>query len=172
MPAFSAPRRLTAFAAVATALIAIHGSAHASADWVTLVPSCAPASQQTVEFATVNLTGGYVTAGRNPPLSYLCTVPPPGDGSLVPTWKMFKLQYSDPNSGGGSIVATLYAKRLDTGKTSRIAELTSANSSGVVVGKVALLKSLSFKTNAYYVTVTMDPLSLPVQAHTVSLTAN
>jgi len=152
-------------------LAAWHTGAHATADWTTAALGCAPGSLATLQYSQPSETGGYVASGRNPPLTYFCAVHNPDDAATTPSWKYLKLQFSDPNVVGGSIVARLYAKRRDTGAVTTVAEVASVPSNGVVTVGIALPGALSFRTNAYYVTIGLDAIQLPVQAHMVMLTS-
>lgn len=158
-------------AAAALALAALHPQAHATADWLTVAPTCVPDSPQSLQLGLTSLTGGYVRAGRNPPVAYFCPVWNPDDLVAAATsWKFFKLQALDPNANGGSIVATLYAKSRASGTVSLVTSVSSLQSSTVKVATVALPASLNFKRYAYYVTIEMAPPSLPAEAHMVMLT--
>lgn len=161
-----------ALAALALSSLAWTPAAHATADWLTVAPTCVPDSPQSLDFGLTSLTGGYVrSAGRNPPVAYFCPVWNPDDlTSATPTWKSLKLQALDPNSGGGSVVATLYAKSRNSGAVSPVATVASGLSSIVMVTSVALPAALNFKRNAYYVTIQIDAPTQPAEAHMVMLT--
>ncbi|MGM9486484.1 hypothetical protein [Ideonella sp. YS5] len=160
-------------AAVFAGLSALHGAAHATADWLTVAPTCVPDSLQTLQFGLTSQTGGHVrSAGRNPPLAYFCPVWMPDDFATAPSWKYLKLQYLDPNSSGGGVTAHLYAKNRSNGSVSLVASVTSVPSTIVKVLAVPLPVSLNFKRYAYYVTLGLDGLDLPVEAHMVMLTTN
>jgi hypothetical protein len=162
------------FAAAAFAgLSGLHGAAHATADWLTVAPTCVPDSLQTLQFGLTSQTGGHVrSAGRNPPLAYFCPVWMPDDFATVPSWKYLKLQYIDPNSIGGGVTARLYAKSRANGAVSLVASVTSVPSTIVKVLAVPLPVSLNFKRYAYYVTLGLEGVDLPVEAHMVMLTTN
>jgi len=159
-----------ALALAALVLAAWHTGARATADWATVPLSCAAGSLATLQNGQTSETGGYVTSGRNPPQIYFCAVHNPDDTATAPSWKFLKLQFSDPNTTGGSIVTRLYAKRRDTGAVTKVAEVASMPSNGVATVGVALSKALSFRLNAYYVAIELDAIQFPVQAHMVMLT--
>jgi hypothetical protein len=164
-------RQPLTLAAIAFAACGWHPAAHATAEWLTPAPTCVPDSPQTLDFAVTSLTGGFVrSAGRNPPVAYFCPVWNPDDLVATPSWKFLKLQALDPNSGGGSIVATLYAKSRSNGFVTPVASVSSLLSSIVTVASVALPMPLSFKRNAYYVTIQIDAPTMPAEAHMVMLT--
>ncbi|HEX5684058.1 MAG TPA: hypothetical protein VFY73_08480 [Ideonella sp.] len=157
--------------AAALAFGAWHPAAHATADWLTVAPTCVPDSSQSLDFGLTSLGGGYVrSAGRNPPVAYFCPVWNPDDLAATPSWKFLKLQALDPNGGGGSVVATLYAKNRITGAVSPVTSVASPLSSIVMVTSVPLPAPLSFKRNAYYVTIQIDAPTMPAEAHMVMLT--
>lgn len=155
------------------ALCALHSAAHATADWLTVAPTCVPDSLQTLQFGLTSQTGGHVrSAGRNPPLAYFCPVWNPDDFATAPSWRYLKLQYLDPNASGGGVSAHLYAKNRANGSVSLVASVTSVPSTIVKVLSVPLPASLNFKRYAYYVTLGLDGPDLPVEAHMVMLTTN
>ncbi len=158
-------------AATALALGTWHPAAHATPDWLTVAPTCVPDSPQSLDFGLTSLSGGYVrSAGRNPPVAYFCPVWNPDDLAAKPSWKFLKLQALDPNAGGGSVVATLYAKKRDTGAVSLVTSLASPLSSIVTVTSVPLPALLDFKRFAYYITIQIDAPTMPAEAHMVMLT--
>ena len=164
-------RQPLTLAAIAFAAIGWHTAAHATAEWLTAAPTCVPDSSQTLDLALTSLTGGFVrSGGRNPPVAYFCPVWNPDDLAATPSWKFLKLQALDPNSGGGSIVATLHAKSRTSGAVSHVASVASLLSSVVTVASVPLPVPLNFKRNAYYVTIQIDAPTLPAEAHMVMLT--
>jgi hypothetical protein len=161
------PLSVAAFAAFS----ALHPAAHATADWLTVAPTCVPDSLQTLQFGLTSQTGGHVrSAGRNPPVAYFCPVWNPDDLTTTPSWKLFKLQYLDPNPSGGGVTARLYAKSRATGAVSAVASVTSASTTIVKVLSVPLPAPLNFKRYAYYAVLELDGLDLPVEAHMVMLT--
>ena len=160
------------FAAAALAACAAWSpAAHATADWLTVAPTCVPDSMQTLQFGLTSQTGGHVrSAGRNPPVAYFCPVWNPDDLTTTPSWKVFKLQYLDPNPSGGGVTARLYAKSRANGSVSLVASVTSVPSTIVKVLSVPLPAPLNFKRYAYYAVLGLDGLDLPVEAHMVMLT--
>jgi hypothetical protein len=166
------PRRLLPLAIVAL-VAAAHPGAHATADWLSVAPTCVPDSAQTLQFGLTSQAGGLLrSAGRNPPLAYFCPVWNPDDLTATPPWKYLKLQYRDPNSGGGGVTATLYAKSRSNGTVSLVASVSSLSGSLVQVATVPLPAPLSFKRYAYYVVLGLDGFDQPVEAHMVMLTSN
>ena len=165
-------RRLVPLAAVGL-LSAAHVGAHATADWLQVAPTCVPDSMQTLQFGLTSQTDGLLrSAGRNPPVAYFCPVWNPDDFAAANSWKFLKLQYRDPNSGGGGVTARLYSKHRSSGAVSLVASVTSLSGSTVQVTSVPLPVPLSFKRFAYYVVLGLDGFDLPVEAHMVMLTTN
>lgn len=165
-------RRTCAGAAIAT-LLGLSTAAHATADWLTVAPTCVPDSAQSLDFGLTSQAGGFVrSSGRNPPVAYFCPVWNPDDLVATPSWKFLKLQYLDPNASGGGVTATLYQKNRSNGTVALAASVTSTPTTIVKVVTVPLPAPLNFKRYAYYVTLNLEGPDLPVEAHMVMLTTN
>lgn len=154
----------------ALGLVALHGTAWATNDLTIVVPTCSPANANTVAFGLTSKSGGYVRAGRNPPVRYFCPVGNPDDFTTLPSWTKLKLQYLDPNSTGGQVRASLYAKDRTTGATQLVASLGSVPSPTIKVVETGFRVPMDFAANGYYVVIDLNTTSMVVEAHLVMLT--
>jgi hypothetical protein len=172
-------RTLVTFArhqALATGLFALLGlpsPAQASEDWTTVAPTCVPDSAQTLDFGLTSKTGGYVRAGRNPPVLYFCPIHHADNlnSNGQPSWNRFSLQYLDTNTRGGNVIARLYRKHRVTGAVSQVTSLSSVGGPGIqVVSKI--IKPQNLKDYALYATFEMvlEASETAVETHMLMLT--
>lgn len=166
------PARQHALALGLMTLLAWPLAAQATADWTTVAPTCTAASLETLDFGLTSKTGGFIRAGRNPPVLYFCPVHPADDFGSTASWNTLKLQYKDPNATGGNVTARLYRKSRSNGGVSEIARVSSIAGPGIQVVSQALSKSVLFTDYAYYITIEMalESTEASVEAHMVMLT--
>lgn len=166
------PRLARALAASLLCVTALPCLALDTSDWTAVAPTCTPDSAQTLEFGLTSKTGGYIRAGRNPPVLYFCPIGHADnlDSEGFATWDNFGLQYHDPNTRGGNVIARLYRKHRVTGAVSQVTWLSSVSGPGIQVMS-KFFKPVNLKTYSLYATIEMalQVGETPVEAHMLML---
>jgi hypothetical protein len=160
-------------------LLGLAGAAHATPDWQAAAATCVPDSRTTIANEVTGKPGAWVslsaTAAHQDGVKdiYFCNVLSPLDQPVPPTWRNFKLQYS--NTVGNEVQAVLYSKDKISGAVATVAAVNSAPSLGVAVATVPLPAAppLDFVNFAYHIIISVTSIqgSQP-RAHMVILTDN